>query len=331
MNERSSCAGSELDAAGNDEESFASRMCARFAAAWREMAGACGAFEWVALCYLAVSGMLIAAFHKNLAAPALHLALRVTIAAAIFAICVAARRSRSGAIRFARHWYPQALFLFCFEELHHIVHVIFPGWFDRYLIGFDYRLTGVNPTVWLQQFARPWLNDFMQMAYLTYFFYLIVLGAILFRTKNEHAFWSVMTGSIAAYSIGYLIALLFPIESPYHTLRALHTVELEGGFFTSLIGVIEKLGRVHGAAFPSAHVCGSFVAVLGAWRYRRWLFWVYLPLFLCMMVATVYGRYHYVADVFAGLLTGAIGFWLGEKLVRLRSRQASAGCESFHV
>jgi membrane-associated phospholipid phosphatase len=330
MNDRSSWTGVNLETQSCEEESAASRAVARLTAARSEIIAACGEFEWIALSYLAISGMLIAAFHKNLATPALHIGFRVAIAAVILAICVTARKSPSGAIRFARHWYPQALFLFCFEELHHIVHVIFPGWFDRYLIAFDYRLTGVNPTVWLQQFVRPWLNDLMQMAYLTYFFYLIVLGAILHRKKEERAFWSVMTGSIVAYSIGYLIALVFPIESPYHALRAMHTVELNGGFFTSLIGMIERFGRVHGAAFPSAHVCGSFVAVLGAWRYRRWLFWIYLPFFLCMMVATVYGRYHYVADVLAGLTTGAIGFWLGEKLLRLQARQKSGGCESFH-
>lgn len=288
--------------------------------AWKDALAACGPFEWVALSYLAISGTLIAAFHQNLPSAWLHLGLRVAIAAAIIGLCAAAQERTTGALRFVRHWYPQALFLFCFEELHHIVHVIHSEWFDGYLIAFDYRLTGVNPTVWLQQFARPWLNDFMQMAYLTYFFYLIVLGAILYRRREDRAFWTVMTGSIAAYSIGYVIAILLPVESPYHALRALHTVELGGGFFTRLIALIEQFGRVHGAAFPSAHVCGSFVAVLGAWRYRRWLFWVYLPFFTCMMVATVYGRYHYVADVLAGLVTGAIGFWAGEKLLRSNER-----------
>jgi membrane-associated phospholipid phosphatase len=292
---------------------------------WQEAIEACGAFEWVALSYLWISGAMIAVFHRNLTAAPLHLGLRVLITAAILWMCRSARQRPDRVLQFARHWYPQAFFLLCFEELHHIVHLIFPGWFDRYLIAFDFRLVGVNPTVWLQQFARPALNDFMQIAYLTYFFYLIVLGAILYGRKEEHAFWTVMTGSIAAYSMGYLIALVFPIESPYHSLRALHTVELHGGFFTSLMGVIERFGRVHGAAFPSLHVCGSFVAVLGAWRYRRWLFWVYLPFFVCMMVATVYGRYHYIADVLAGLVTGAIGYWLGEKLMRVRSRYAVEG------
>ncbi len=301
----------------NEENPLAWRHRAGLAAWWGELAGACGAFEWLALGYLGISGVLLVVFDRNLATAPLHIGLRVAIAAAILAICHAAQSRPGRVVRFVRQWYPQAMFLFCFEELHHIVHLLYPGWFDRYLIAFDHGLTGVNPTVWLQQFARPVLNDFMQMAYLTYFFYLIVLGALLYRRGEERAFWTVMTSSIAAYSIGYVIALVFPIESPYHALRALHTVELRGGFFTSLVGVIERFGRVHGAAFPSAHVCGSFVAVLGAWRYRRWLFWVYLPLFFCMLVATVYGRYHYVADVLAGLATGVIGFWIGDRLMRI--------------
>ncbi|MGC1583925.1 MAG: phosphatase PAP2 family protein, partial [Candidatus Acidiferrales bacterium] len=74
-------------------------------------------------------------------------------------------------------------------------------------------------------------------------------------------------------------------------------------------------GRVHGAAFPSAHVAGSMVAILASWRYRRWLFWLCVPFFVCMMVATVYGGYHYVADVLAGMLTGAIGFAAGSWLI----------------
>jgi membrane-associated phospholipid phosphatase len=69
---------------------------------------------------------------------------------------------------------------------------------------------------------------------------------------------------------------------------------------------------VHGAAFPSLHVAGSFVALLGAREYARRLFWIFLPFFAAMCVSTVYGRYHYVADIFGGLLIGAMGFWLAQ-------------------
>jgi membrane-associated phospholipid phosphatase len=217
-----------------------------------------------------------------------------------------------------RHWYPHAFFLFCFEELHDLAHLIFPGWFDAWLIAFDHWLAGVHPTVWLEQFARPAWNDFMQAAYMTYFFYLVILAGILYARAERQAYWTVMTCSIAAYAMGYVVAILFPIESPYHSLAALQRGPLSGGAATAVIGFVERFGRVHGAAFPSAHVSGSFVALLGAWRYRRWLFWIFLPFFLCMLVSTVYGRYHYIADGLAGLAVGAVGFWLGSRLMRLR-------------
>jgi len=54
--------------------------------------------------------------------------------------------------------------------------LVTPGWQDAKLIAADYWLAGVHPTVWLEQFATPARNDFMQFAYLTYFTYLLVLG-----------------------------------------------------------------------------------------------------------------------------------------------------------
>ena len=295
---------------------------------WREALASCGAFEWVALSYLGVSGLLIAIFARHLPGAAKYLATQAGVAAGIVTLCGLARRATSSALRFLRDWYPQALFLFCFEELHYLVHLLFRGWFDRWLIAFDYWLVGAHPTVWLEQFARPGLNDFMQMAYITYFLYLSILGALLYRRGERRAFWTVMTCSIAAYAIGYVTAILFPIQSPYHALGALQHVELTGGFFTSLIGLIERFGRVHGAAFPSAHVSGSVVALLGAWRYRRWLFWVFLPFFMCMLVSTVYGRYHYIADVLGGLIVGAIGFALGHRLMRLPGAVPAVGARN---
>jgi membrane-associated phospholipid phosphatase len=115
------------------------------------------------------------------------------------------------------------------------------------------------------------------------------------------------------------------VESPYYSLAAMHLPPLDGGPFTWLSDLIEHFGRVHGGAFPSEHVAGSFVALLGAWRYRRWMFWSFLPFFICMCVSTVYVRNHYVADVFGGLMTGAAGFWLGHHLMRLRGACPTAG------
>src|SRR5260370_42076282 len=90
-------------------------------AAW----AACGAFEWVALAYLAASSALIAMFAENLAHPLRLFAVQTLVAAAILALCqIEARvaeqakwRGESAASRFWhfwRHWYPHLFFLFCF-------------------------------------------------------------------------------------------------------------------------------------------------------------------------------------------------------------------------
>jgi membrane-associated phospholipid phosphatase len=99
---------------------------------------------------------------------------------------------------------------------------------------------------------------------------------------------------------------------------------LAGGPFTALVSFIEKCGRVHGAAFPSQHVAGAVAALWGAWRHRRWLFWIFLPSVLCMCVSTVYVRNHYVADVFGGMVTGTLGYVIGSSIMKTRGAVATA-------
>lgn len=307
-----------------------------FAGAWT----ACGVFECVALGYLGISSVLILLFLENLAHPVRLLGTQAAVAAVILILCrVEARVAERGEIgeqpgkrtdrsvcptfaqrcwHFWRHWYPHLFFLFCFEELGRLVHLISPGWQDVKLIAFDHWLTGVNPSLWIERFAYPALNEFMQFAYFTYFLYLLVLGAILYYRREWTDYWAVMIYSAVGYALGYVIAMLFPVQSPWFTFAGMWHGELAGGPFTALISLIEKCGRVHGAAFPSQHVAGAMAALWGAWRHRRWVFWTFLPLVACMCVSTVYVRNHYVADVLGGMTTGTLGFLIGSWMMKSR-------------
>ena len=280
-----------------------------------ELRQACGAFEQITFAYLTWILFLLLAFHNNIPHAAKYAALHAIIAVAIAQLAWSAARSCSKTLQFARHWYPLPLYIFFFEELQALVHIIHRGWFDRWLIQFDYNLAGVHPSVWLGRFANPALNDAMQFAYMTYFLYLVMLPAILYVQKDRAAYWTVMVSTAIAHYSVYIIAVLFPIESPYFALASLNPTALHGGAFTATIELIEHFGRVHGAAFPSAHVAGSMVAILAARRYKPRLFWLCLPFFIMMCVATVYGRYHYVADVLAGLAVGAAGWAAGQCLM----------------
>ncbi len=280
-----------------------------------EVRAACGAFEWVTLAYFGWLIAIIFLFRKNLPAAPFYLLIHVCVAAGIVLLAWANSCWDNSALRFWRCWYFLPLWLFLFEELTRLAHLIHPGWFDSWLIRFDYALTGVYPWDWLGQFANPALNDFMQAMYMTYFLALVVLPGILYAKMEWRAFWAVLTSMALANYTVYAIAVLLPIESPYHAFAQLQQVPLTGGPATWLMDLIERFGRVHGAAFPSAHVAGAFAALLGAWRYRRWLLWVHLPLLILMIVSTVYGRYHYLGDGLAGLLVGLAGFYAGHWLM----------------
>jgi len=133
----------------------------------------------------------------------------------------------------------------------------------------------------------------------------------------------VMTYSMAGYGIGYFIAMFFPIESPWFSMAGWWKGPLQGGPFTAMMSFIEHYGRVRGAAFPSAHVTGATAALWGAWRFRRWLFWALLPLYIGMCFSTVWGRYHYFADVLAGIVTGTLGYFIGSWIMKRRGAIAT--------
>ncbi len=292
-----------------EKQGIAAWITREAAAAW----AACGAFEWVALGYLAASSALIAVFAENLAHPVKLFGLQMLVAATILALCrVEARLAeqmdwRRGTFsakfrHFWRHWYPHLFFLFCFEELATLVHLVTPGWQDAKLIAADYWLTGVHPTVCA---------------------YLLVLGGVLYYRRDWRGYWSVMTYSAVGYAIGYVIALFFPIESPWFSMAGAWHGSLQGGPITATINFIEHFGRVRGAAFPSEHVAGSVAALWGAWRHRRWLFWAMLPLVVCMCVSTIWGRYHYVVDIFGGMVTGTLGYVIGSWLMKKQGAVAT--------
>ena len=62
----------------------------------------------------------------------------------------------------------------------------------------------------------------------------------------------------------------------------------------------EPRGCARGGAFPSAHVSGAVVVSLVAWRHQPRLAYLLVPIAGSVMIATVYGRFHYVLDALAG-------------------------------
>jgi membrane-associated phospholipid phosphatase len=269
--------------------------------------------DWLTIAYLIFSTTLIVVCRQNIKHWEVLLPIHFGLMSMVVGLA-SARARQVRALSFISHWYPPTLFLFFFEEIGLIVHAIFPGWFDEILIKADYALFGAHPTVWIEQFSNYWLNEYMQLVYTSYFLLTIGFGVYLWSKGRRDDFAVFIASTCAAYYLSYVIFVLFPIESPHHTLGHLQQVELTGGPFTSFINLIEKHGRVHGGAFPSTHVAGATVVLFSAYRFAPRIGYWLTPLVVSICVATVYGRYHYAVDVFAGILMAAIGCWIGAKL-----------------
>lgn len=76
---------------------------------------------------------------------------------------------------------------------------------------------------------------------------------------------------------------------------------------------------IHTSVFPSAHVSGAFASAFAMWRIfagKPWLRRSVLVYACLVSIATVYGRFHYAVDAFAGIAVAVAAVWIARWLLR---------------
>lgn len=182
---------------------------------------------------------------------------------------------------------------------------------DGWLIAADRRLfRGVDPTVWLQTFVRPWLTDVMYLAYCAYFFVPLVLAWFVWRRRSLAVLRRYVFVVVLSFYVTYVGYFLVPAKGPRETIA--HTVKLQvTPISRGVTDGMNWLERNKNDVFPSGHVAITAICLLLALRESRRLFWGLLPVCLGVFVSTVYCRYHYVVDVIAGLVVALPMPWVG--------------------
>jgi membrane-associated phospholipid phosphatase len=84
---------------------------------------------------------------------------------------------------------------------------------------------------------------------------------------------------------------------------------LSSHFFYKLVHFVSDRGGARGGAFPSSHVSITTVLWLTAWVRQRPIALWSSPIVAGLIFATVYGRFHYVLDVIAGLALAVAVVW----------------------
>ena len=221
----------------------------------------------------------------------------------------------TGWVRLVRWWYPALLIPFIFNELQYLVHPINPFDIDAQLMAIDYALFGVHPTVWFERFMVPWVTEYMQLAYVTFYFLPFILCTPLYRQGQFRAFRVSLCALLLSYYVSYLLYFLTPARGPRFYLAEYHTLPLTGLWLTTpLQATLDALEGIQWDAFPSGHTAIAIIVLVMAARYQRRLFYPLLVITVSLMISTVYLRYHYVIDVIAGVLLAVwclgVTFWL---------------------
>ena len=217
-------------------------------------------------------------------------------------------------------FYVVACVLAIFDGLGPLIRAVNPVDRDAQLIAFDRRLFGTDPTVWLEPFATPFLSDVLTVCYALYYFHPIVLGALVYvddrkRAESARDFSRYAFVMVFVFFVSYAGYFFVPAVGPRYTVT--HAGPLPRGAVSEAIDTtLDRLETNKRDCFPSGHTMVVVAVLAEAARRSRKTFWWFLPFAVGLLLATVYCRYHYVADVLAGLALVAVSWPLGNALYK---------------
>lgn len=183
---------------------------------------------------------------------------------------------------------------------------------DPWLVAADRLLfLGSDPTRLLEPLTGPFLLELLTVCYALYYFHPIVLGALLWR--DDHVgktpgkrFPAFAFTILLTFYVSYAGYFLVPAIGPRFTVS--HAGPLPRAAVAGAIdATLDRLETSRRNCFPSGHTMVTVAVLAEAARRSRKTFLAFLPFAAGLLAATVVGRYHYVADVLAGLaLTFAV-------------------------
>ena len=236
-------------------------------------------------------------------------------------------------------WYPVPMIFFIFKEVHIVIQSLTRNDWDKAFIGIDRAIFGIDPTVWLTKFASPILTETLQIAYASYYFIMLAVGFELYLKKENIKFSFSIFTIVYGFVLSYFGYLAFPAVGPRFTLHDFYALdaELPGLWLTNSIrelinagesitkGTTNAIAVAQRDVFPSGHTQMTLITMFLAARYKltfRRLIYIFGTL---LIISTVYLRYHYVVDIFGGIIFMLFTLWSAPKLFVSWERYRTAG------
>jgi membrane-associated phospholipid phosphatase len=220
-------------------------------------------------------------------------------------VLLAPRAREAGpAGRFFGDWYPMLLLAGLYGEIG--VLTLDAGfqndwWIQRleaWLFGsqISYR--------WIREMPSVPLSWVLHACYLSYYPILYASPFGLWVIGRRDAARDTIFAVMVTFYLCYLAFLFFPVAGPRYAFDLAHNAATQVAPARWAEWLLDR-GDSWGAAFPSSHVAASVVATGMALRYWRPLGLMLLPLTIGLVLAVVYGQFHYGVDALGGLVLAA--------------------------
>jgi len=258
--------------------------------------------ECVLIAYLIYAAAVALALPVSAPVRAVTLLFNLQVLACYGLVAYAGWRGGGLPLSVARDWFPSLLLLLAYREM---------AWFALPHNGYPLEQAWV---VWDRLALRnggraaveslgPLLPSLLEICYSLVYalgpFSLVMLYCYR-RRERVDAFLLVFTLGVL---LCYAQFPLWPSEPPRTVFPGQDFPSYDTIFRRFNWWLLKGYG-MHTSVFPSAHVAGAFSASFGmrqALPERPWVWRLLLLMAFLIATATVYGRYHYLADAVAGL------------------------------
>ena len=172
-----------------------------------------------------------------------------------------------------------------------------PALVDRQLAALDISVFGRAPAVLLEGRTPPWLTELLLVCYYTYFLWPVLLGVLLYFTRERKAFDEYLLALSLLFSANFVLYVLVPAVGPRYFLAGEFRAPLQGVWLTPFLDSLMRQPAFARDCFPSGHTAVTALTLAFAHRHHRRFFWALLPVALGLIAGTVVGRFHYVVDL----------------------------------
>ncbi len=260
-------------------------------------------YEWIIIGYFSYTSVLAWWLPLKWPIAAVTVGINVLVVGGLLLLAWAESLRQRKFLGVIRDWYAPPLLLLAYREM---------GWFamphpgtalEQAWVVWDRILLYELGLKALIESLGPVLPAILEIAYIFVYPMAVLAVVVLYVYRRRAVVAPFLFNFVLAVLSVYALFPYFPSEPPW-TVFPGEDFPAHETVFRRLNGrMLGELG-IHTSVFPSGHVAGAISAACALVRLlpeRKWVGRAAVALAVCITLATVYCRYHYVVDALAGL------------------------------